>query len=71
METFIKILGASLLLIGVLFIVALVIGLPIMLLWNWLMPVIFGLPTLTFCQAVGAAILANLLFKANINLKDK
>ena len=71
METFIKILGASLLLIGVLFIVALVIGLPIMLLWNWLMPVIFGLPTLTFWQAVGSAILANLLFKANINLKDK
>ena len=31
-------------------------------LWNWLMPLIFGLPTITFWQGVGLFILAKLLF---------
>jgi len=33
-----------------------------MLLWNWLMPVIFGLPLLTYWQAAGILVLARLLF---------
>jgi len=31
-------------------------------LWNWLMPALFGLGTLTFLQAAGIFILAKLLF---------
>ncbi|MFH1513306.1 MAG: hypothetical protein ABIG45_08150 [Bacillota bacterium] len=31
-------------------------------LWNWLMPLIFGLPTITFWQGVGLFILAKILF---------
>ncbi len=37
-------------------------GLLVMHLWNWLMPVIFGLRTLTFLQALGLLLLSKLLF---------
>ncbi|MBN1482535.1 hypothetical protein EH223_10860 [candidate division KSB1 bacterium] len=42
---------------------ALLFGLVLMWLWNWLMPVIFGLPTITFWQAWGLVVLAHILFK--------
>jgi hypothetical protein len=42
---------------------ALLIGGPLWLLWNWLMPVIFGLPYITFWQAVGINLLCSILFK--------
>lgn len=34
----------------------------VMLLWNWLMPCIFGLPELSFLQAVGLLVLCKILF---------
>lgn len=34
----------------------------VMLLWNWLMPEIFGLATICFWQAVGLFILARIIF---------
>ncbi len=46
---------------------ALLIGGPLWLLWNWLMPLIFGLPHITFWQAVGLNLLSSILFKTNIN----
>lgn len=47
---------------------ALLIGGPLWLLWNWLMPTIFGLPYITFWQAVGLNLLATILFKSNVNI---
>lgn len=46
-----------------LFLVAMVglLGSLVMWLWNWLMPMIFGLPVLTFWQAVGLLVLCRLL----------
>jgi hypothetical protein len=44
-------------------VLGLVLGLVIMWLWNWLMPGIFGLPAITYWQAVGIFILCHLLFK--------
>ena len=41
---------------------AILFGYFVMLLWNWLMPEIFGLITITFWQAVGITILARLIF---------
>ncbi len=41
---------------------AFLFGYVVMLLWNWLLPAIFGLGTITFWQAVGIVILAKLLF---------
>jgi high-affinity Fe2+/Pb2+ permease len=43
----------------------LVLGLPVMWLWNWLMPAIFGLPIITFWQAVGLLVLSHMLFKSH------
>ncbi|MFC5047451.1 hypothetical protein ACFSTE_07015 [Aquimarina hainanensis] len=40
---------------------AILFGFVIMWLWNWLMPDIFGLTTLTFWQAVGLFILLKIL----------
>lgn len=34
----------------------------IMLLWNWLMPLLFGLTVVTFWQALGILVLSKILF---------
>lgn len=51
------------------FIISLVMAWPVMLLWNWLMPVIFGLTTIGYWQAVGLMILSALLFKTHSSSK--
>ena len=42
---------------------------PVQLLWNWLMPVIFGLPTISFWQSAGLMLLVSNLFRWNISVK--
>ena len=39
-----------------------VLSIPLMLLWNWLMPYLFGLPTINLLQAVGLGALSHILF---------
>tara|TARA_B100001094_G_C18064547_1_gene736779 strand:+ start:610 stop:882 length:273 start_codon:yes stop_codon:yes gene_type:complete len=39
-----------------------ILSLPLMLLWNWLMPYLFGLPTIDIFQAVGIGALSHILF---------
>ena len=46
----------------IIMIVAILLGLPLMILWNLLMPDLFRLPYITFWQAVGLNILASILF---------
>lgn len=41
---------------------AFLFGYFVMLLWNWLMPELFGLITITFWQAAGIVLLARLIF---------
>ena len=41
---------------------ALLFGYLVMILWNWLMPTIFNLPTITFFQAFGIVLLSKILF---------
>jgi hypothetical protein len=55
-------------LIGLLILACMLFGGPLMVLWNWLMPTIFGLPYITFWQACGLQLMAALLFKSNINI---
>lgn len=43
---------------------ALLFGLVLMWLWNWLMPAIFGLPSISFWQAWGLVVLSHILFKS-------
>jgi hypothetical protein len=54
--------------IGLLILACLLFGLPLQILWNILMPTIFGLPYITFWQACGLQLMAALLFKSNINI---
>jgi hypothetical protein len=59
MEILVKILGV----IGLVVVVAVLMALPTMWLWNWLMPVIFGLIKIGFWQALGLNLLAGILFQ--------
>jgi len=43
----------------------LALGLPVMWLWNWLMPALFHLPAVGYWQAVGLLLLCHLLFKGH------
>lgn len=52
-------IGFGILIVGGLFL----IGLITMSLWNWLMPEIFGLPTITYWQTWGLMILSSILIK--------
>lgn len=64
METIIKIIGAVVLFFATVLLFAVVFTLPVYLLWNWLMPLIFGLKTLTFFQSWGIMFLSGCLFKS-------
>jgi hypothetical protein len=55
--------------VGVLCLMAILMGLPLQLLWNWLMPRIFGLPTISFWEAVGLNVISSILFKTTVNSK--
>ena len=44
---------------------AAICALPVMLLWDWLMPTLFGLKTITLWQALGLLILCGMLFKSS------
>lgn len=61
METLKKILA----IVGLIVLIGLLLALPVMLLWNWLMPMIFGLIKLTFWQALGLTWLSACLFKSS------
>ncbi len=49
---------------------AFLLGFVVMLLWNWLMPPIFGLPEITYWQGWGLVLLAHILFKAGPHHRD-
>jgi len=58
---------AALLILGSVLLVAVVaciIAFPVMLLWNWLMPFLFGLVQINFWEALGLSMLCSLLFKS-------
>ena len=48
---------------------AIILGFPLMWLWNWLMPIIFNLPEITFWQALGLNALSAILIKPSITTK--
>jgi hypothetical protein len=51
------------------FLASLVLSIPTMLLWDWLMPEIFGLKEITLFQALGLNVLTAILFKTTITTK--
>jgi hypothetical protein len=66
MDTILNVLSA----LSLAFLIAVGIGGPLWLLWNWLMPTIFGLPHITFWQAVGLNLLSSILFKPSVSVKN-
>ena len=54
----VKILFFAIFMIGIFFLV----GYVLMQLWNWLMPDLFGLSTITYWQAFGILVLAKIIF---------
>lgn len=55
----------------IIYLLGLVWAFPIMILWNLLMPQIFGLPQLTYWQTFGLYILVNMLIPHIINNSNK
>jgi hypothetical protein len=43
-------------------VIAGVLGLVVMSLWNWLVPTVFGVRPITFVQAIGLLVLSKILF---------
>ena len=52
-------------------VVGLVASIPMCLLWNWLMPDIFGLPTISVFQAFGLSALITFLSPTKIDFTKK
>ena len=65
MEIVTKIVGAVIAVLGITLFMACLLALPVMWLWDWLMPEIFGLTTITFWQALGLNLLSGFLIKSS------
>lgn len=52
-------------------VVACLMALPTMLLWNWLAPELFGLKELGFFQAMGMNLLCGILFRGGSSSSSK
>jgi hypothetical protein len=65
-----NVLESILVIIGLIILAALLFTLPLQILWNWLMPYLFNLPIISFWQAFGLNMLAGILFRSNITIKQ-
>ena len=50
------------------FTLGMILSIPLCLLWNWLMPHIFGLPKLTLIESFGLSVLISLLSPRKVSL---
>lgn len=61
-----EIFAVSVMFIGLLCLIAVLLALPTMWLWNWLMPKIFNLTTINFWEALGINLLCGMLFSKKL-----
>ena len=61
---------AAFLVLGGVFLFCALVSLPFWLLWNWLIPDIFGLPEITWLQAFGLWTFLVLIRSSNFKYKD-
>jgi hypothetical protein len=64
-----KNIEAIILVVGLLLLSAIILAIPTMLLWNWLLPHLFNIPSITLYEAIGINMLSGILFKSNVNVK--
>ena len=57
--------------IGLIIIIGMILALPTMWLWDWIMPKYFGLREITWLDAWGVNILSGILFKSTNSSKNK
>tara|TARA_Y100000114_G_scaffold141487_1_gene147282 strand:+ start:440 stop:673 length:234 start_codon:yes stop_codon:yes gene_type:complete len=55
--------------LGAFLIVGMILSIPLCLLWNWLVPNIFGLPTINILEAFGLSALVTFLSPKQVNLQ--
>jgi hypothetical protein len=60
-----KIVGYVAIIVGLILLVALLFTIPVWLLWNWLCPLLFGLPKITILQSFGLMLLTGFLFRSS------
>ena len=61
---------ATFIVFGGIFIFCAIVSLPFWLMWNWLIPSIFGLPEITWLQAFGLWTFLVLIRSSNFKYKD-
>jgi hypothetical protein len=62
-------LEAILLVLGLLILSSILLAIPTMVLWNYVMPYVFGLVPITLLQAMALNILSGILFKSSVTVK--
>ena len=64
-----KALEALFIVVGLLILSAILLAIPTMVLWNYVIPNVFGLTEISLYQAMALNILCGILFKSNVNVK--
>jgi len=59
--------ATALAIFGVLFLLMFLWAIPVMFLWNWICPELFGLATVSYWQAWGLVVLIHLLWPSGSN----
>lgn len=67
---FMQAIGVIISVLILIIVISLVMSLPVMFLWNWLMPAIFGLAKIGWLQSFGLLLLSGFLFKNTSNSKS-
>ena len=67
----VNVIGLMIGIIAVVVVMGVIMALPVMWLWNWLCPTLFGLPSLGFWQAMGLNVLCGILFKGSTSSCNK
>jgi len=71
MDKFIKFFSMMVLIVSYMVLFSFVMSIPVMYLWNWLIPSLFGLVKITFIRSWGLLMLCSILFKGgNYNPKQ-
>ena len=75
MNTLLKTLAAVVLIVFFVLILGLVLSIPVWLLWNWIIPIVFpgeGIAHhITLLQALGITLLTSLLFRSSFSSSSK
>ena len=64
-----KALEALFIVVGLLILSAILLAIPTMVLWNYVIPNVFSLSEINLYQAMALNILCGILFKSNVNVK--